>query len=147
MTKSGGFTLVEILVVMVIMSLVYSLVPPLFSSGLSGAEIKAAARKMATGLRKVRNDAMVSKQERALVLDVEGRNFRLTGDAKDYRLPPQANLKLFTAQEELTGNRSGAIRFFPDGSSTGGRITISGSSGPEYKVDVDWLTGRVAILN
>lgn len=145
--KSGGFTLIEILVVVVIMAMVYSLVPPLFSSGVSSVEIKAAARKIATGLRKARNDAMVTKQERALVVNVDDRTFQLTGDARIYRLPPAANVNLFTAKEELAGSQSGAIRFYPDGGSTGGRITISGNNGPGYKVDVDWLTGRVAILN
>ena len=37
-----------------------------------------------------------------------------------------------------------SIRFFPDGSSTGGHISlIEGKT--EYRVNVDWLTGRIAI--
>jgi general secretion pathway protein H len=41
--------------------------------------------------------------------------------------------------------RQGAIRFFPDGGSNGGRVTVA-SGERKYEVDVDWLTGRVAIL-
>ena len=39
----------------------------------------------------------------------------------------------------------GAIRFFPDGSSTGGRITLS-TDRLAYLVDVDWLTGKIHLL-
>jgi general secretion pathway protein H len=53
-------------------------------------------------------------------------------------------LKLLTAQTEVESDHRGSIRFYPDGSSTGGRITVS-SGERQYLVDVDWLTGRVAI--
>ncbi|MFN3876449.1 MAG: Tfp pilus assembly protein FimT/FimU, partial [Flavobacteriales bacterium] len=65
-----GFTLVELLVVMVVIGLAYSLVPPLFSSGASSAELKAAARQIATGLRRARSEAISKRQEAVLVLDI-----------------------------------------------------------------------------
>ena len=55
-------------------------------------------------------------------------------------------LKLFTAQKDLVDDKVGSIRFYPDGGSNGGRITL-GSGDRKYEVDVDWLTGRVAILD
>ena len=44
----------------------------------------------------------------------------------------------------MSSDKRGAIRFYPDGSSTGGRITVS-SGERKFLVDVDWLTGRVSI--
>ena len=38
------------------------------------------------------------------------------------------------------------LRFVPDGGSNGGRITVA-SGARKFDVDVDWLTGRVAILD
>ncbi|MDD5402912.1 MAG: GspH/FimT family protein [Sulfuricella sp.] len=140
-----GFTLVELLVVMVVMLLAYGLVPPLFSSGVSGTEMKATARQLAAGLRKARSTAISTGRETALALDVEGRRFELSGDKRVYRLPGKVELTLFTAQSELSSDKTGAIRFYPDGSSTGGRITIAGGANRKYLVDVDWLTGRVVI--
>ena len=52
---------------------------------------------------------------------------------------------LFTARSEQLSEKGGAIRFFPDGSSTGGRITLSIDS-MRYLVNVDWLTGRVKVM-
>ncbi|MDP2827035.1 MAG: GspH/FimT family pseudopilin [Sulfuricellaceae bacterium] len=141
---SAGFTLIEVLVVMVLMLLTLSLVPPLFSSGASGVELKAAARQLAAGLRKARSQAVTSRREAALELNVEQKYFNLGGDKKTYRLPAKVDLSLFTAESERTGEKIGSVRFFPDGSSTGGRVTLTGGK-QEYRVDIDWLTGQVSI--
>jgi general secretion pathway protein H len=62
-----------------------------------------------------------------------------------HKLAQQLELKLFTAQSDLVNDNVGAIRFFADGGSNGGRITLA-SGERKFNVDVDWLTGRVAIL-
>jgi general secretion pathway protein H len=139
-----GFTLVELLVVMVVIGLAYSLVPPLFSSGASSAELKAAARQIATGLRRARSEAISKRQEAVLELDIRQHTFRITGDGHTYKLPHQVDVALHTAQSEVQDMQAGSIRFYPDGSSTGGRINLAGN-GQNYQVDVDWMTGRVTI--
>ena len=144
-TRHGGFTIIELLVVMVIMALAYTLASPMISSGVSGAELKASARQIAAGLRKARSDAISRRQESVLTLDLATRQFQLTGDARVYRLPPSVAVKVFTAQSELVGGTAGAIRFFPDGGSTGGRITLSANA-RNYDVDINWLTGQVVII-
>ena len=140
-----GFTLLEILIVLVIGVLLVALVPPLLS-GMSGAtELRGAARQLAAGLRNARNEAVVRQQEAVLTLDLERRRFGVTGDPREIALPESVALKLYTAQSELLDGTIGGIRFFPDGSSTGGSITVSGPK-LAYRVNVDWLTGAVAIV-
>jgi general secretion pathway protein H len=134
------------LVVMVIMVLAYAMTAPMISAGVSGAELKAAARQIAAGLRKARSEAVARKNEVTLTVDVERRQFELSGDKRIYRLPEKTEVSLFTAQSELKDAKTGAIRFYPDGSSTGGRVTLSRGE-RKYLVDVDWMTGRVKILN
>lgn len=143
---AAGFTLIELLVVMVIMVLAYGMTAPMISAGVSGAELKAAARQIAAGLRKARSEAVVRKDEVALTVDVEQRQFQLGGDKRIYRFPQKVDVSLFTAQSELMDAKTGAIRFYPDGSSTGGRVTLSRGE-RKYRVDVDWMTGRVKILD
>jgi general secretion pathway protein H len=89
---------------------------------------------------------VASRRETRLLLDLEARTFRIDRDARVHTLPKQVDLKLFTAQRDLVDEKSGAIRFFPDGGSNGGRITIAAGE-RKYEVDVDWLTGRVAIAD
>lgn len=142
----AGFTLIELLVVTVIMVMAYSLAGPLVSSGVSSTELKASARQLAAGLRKARSDAVTHRRETVLTVDVGGRRFQLSGDPRIYRLPKDVEVKLFTAQSELVNANTGSIRFFPDGGSTGGRITVAAKQ-RQYEVDVNWLTGQVAILD
>ncbi|MEO7952815.1 MAG: GspH/FimT family pseudopilin [Polaromonas sp.] len=142
----AGFTLIELLVVTVIMVMAYSLAGPLVSSGVSSTELKASARQLAAGLRKARSDAVTHRRETVLTVDVDGRRFQLSGDPRIYRLPKDVEVKLFTAQSELVNANTGSIRFFPDGGSTGGRITVAAKQ-RQYAVDVNWLTGQVAILD
>ena len=141
----AGFTLIELLVVVVIMAMAYAVASPMVSSGVSGTELKESARQLSAGLRKALSDAVEHRRETALTVDVEGHQFQLSGDPRTYRLPKSVAINLFTAQSELINGNSGAIRFFPDGGSTGGRVTVT-TRDRKYDVDINWLTGQVSIL-
>lgn len=142
---SSGVTLLELLIVLMLMGLIAALTIPTFSGGVSTTELKSAAREVAAGLRLARGQAITQKAEAALELDVAARSFRVPPDTRLHALPSGIDLKLFTAQRDLVNDKVGAIRFFPDGGSNGGRITLAVGE-RKYDVDVDWLTGRVAIL-
>ena len=144
---SVGVTLLELLVVLAIMAMAAAFVYPMFGgTGASTGELKSAARQVAAGLRTARSEALATRQETRLVLDLDQRTFRIDRDAYVHALPKMIEVKLFTAQSDLVNDRLGAIRFFADGGSNGGRVTLASGS-RKYDVDVDWLTGRVAILD
>lgn len=143
-SRSRGFTLLELIVVLLVLGLLYGLAMPMLGAGSTGLDMKAASRQLAAGLRKARGVAVAERREAVLALDVAQRTFSLTGDPKTYVLPKQLELSLFTAQSELVREETGGIRFFPDGTSTGGRVTISAGTAQQW-VDVDWVTGRVTI--
>lgn len=143
--RCRGFSLLELLVVLLILGIVYGLAGPALDLGGGSVDTKAASRQLAAGLRKARSTAITEGREAALTLEVEARKFSVSGDPKIYLLPSKVNISLFTAQSELVSGSNAGIRFFPDGSSTGGRITLSADSGKQ-SVDVDWVTGRVKIL-
>ncbi|CAN5495370.1 GspH/FimT family pseudopilin [soil metagenome] len=144
--SASGFTILELLVVLVLIALVYAVVAPTVSAGRPGTELKGAARQLAAGLRKARSHAVTQKQEAVLTVDVDAHKFDVTGDQRIYALPPKLEISLYTAQSELLRDKVGAIRFFPDGSSTGGRITV-GMGDRKFHVNVDWLTGQIAVLD
>jgi general secretion pathway protein H len=140
----AGFTLLEVIVVLVLAGIIYALLLAVPMRGASVADLKSAARTLASGLRQAQSTAMVTRRDAVLAVDVEAREFVMPGDSEPRKLPDGVDLKLYTAQSEVSSERKGAIRFYPDGSSTGGRITVS-SGERKYLVDVDWLTGRVKI--
>ena len=145
-SRPGGFTLIEVLAVLFIGALVYALVLGVPMRGSSMADLKAAARTLASGVRQAQTTAMATRRDALLTLDLDARQFQVTGAEGMRALPRDLELKLFTAQTEVASENKGSIRFYPDGSSTGGRITVAAGE-RKYLVDVDWLTGRVSIAD
>ena len=144
--RAAGVTMLELLIVLMIMAFVTAIVIPVFQGGVSNTQLRGAARSLASGLRLARSEAVSQRRETFLVLDVANRRFKVDRDPQEHALPRDVELKLFTAQKDLVDDKVGSIRFYPDGGSNGGRITV-GSGERKYEVDVDWLTGRVAILD
>jgi general secretion pathway protein H len=144
--RQRGVTLLELLIVLTLMAFVVAIVLPTLGGGVSTTALKSAAREVAAGLRYTRGQAIVQRSEAILVVDVNARAFTLPPDPRVHRLPEKIEIKLFTAQRDLIDEKLGTIRFFPDGGSNGGRITLAAGD-RKYDVDVDWLTGRVTILD
>ena len=142
--KQRGFTLLEIVVVLALAGIMYAVLLAVPGRGASTQDLKAAARLLASGLRQAQTTAMVTRRDQVLTVDLDAREFVMPGETEARKLPENIELKLYTAQSEVASQNKGGIRFYPDGSSTGGRITVS-SGERKFLVDVDWLTGRVAI--
>ena len=140
-----AFTLIELIVVLTIVGLLLAVVPPMMSNVIDNAQVKSATRQLAAGLKYARSKAITSKEETTLSLDVENKSFSIGKKNKKLNLPKESSLTLTTAQSEQTSEKQGAIRFFADGSSTGGQIKISHKRS-EFLVDVNWLTGKVIII-
>ena len=138
-----GFTLVELLVVLVIASLVLALVGTSISRSISGAEMRTAARKLAASIRYTRTRAIISKSEQVFLVDTEERSYTAAG-REPVTLPGEMEVQLTTARSELTSENVGGIRFYPDGGSTGGSVALE-SNGRIYTVNVVWLTGEASV--
>jgi general secretion pathway protein H len=144
--RHDGFTMMELLIVLAIMAIVAAFAMPMFGgTGVSNTALRGAARELAAGLRYARSEAVAKRHETFVAIDLAGRRFKVADDPVEHSLPKEAELKLFTAQADLVNDTTGAIRFFPDGGSNGGRITVA-SGERKYDIDIDWLTGRVSIL-
>jgi general secretion pathway protein H len=139
-------TLIELLVVLTLMAVIAAIALPILGPGVSTTDLKTAARKVAAGLRMARDDAVATRTDTRVLLDLEHRTFQIERDSHVHALPRELQMKLFTAQSDLITETTGAIRFYPDGGSNGGRVTLAAGE-RKYEVDVDWLTGRVTILD
>jgi general secretion pathway protein H len=102
-----------------------------------------AAARLADGLRATREEAILQQQERVFAVDVNKRAFASSA-AESVPLDPALDISLLTAKSELIGESTGGIRFFPDGSSTGGRIELR-LLGDRAAVNVRWSTGAVTL--
>jgi general secretion pathway protein H len=138
-----GFTLLELIVVFVVIGLVAAVAAPAMIGRLGPAQVETAARELASRLRQTRSAAIGGNVDLVFTIDVENRSYAVPG-RPPRPLPSGIELGMTTAETERLGRGAGAIRFFPDGSSTGGEIRLS-SGAAGYRVEVDWLTGRVRL--
>lgn len=143
---SSGFTLLELMVVLAIAALVLTITPPLFTAAVPGVELKASARRVMAGLRLARESAIRNGRDIAFILDVEARTLEVGDEFRNGKLGQDLELRLEAAETEQLGEHRGAVRFFPDGSSTGGRIILARKD-RGYQVGVQWMTGRVLMAS
>lgn len=138
-----GFTLIEMLVVLTIAALIVGLALPRLTGAAEKATLRTAAHEVAAALRDTRSLAMTRGQTQAFVINTANGAFR-AGQAAPGQLPRGIQLALVTAGADQESASQGRIRFFADGSSTGGGVLLA-SGRTRSRVLVDWLTGRVSI--
>jgi len=141
---NNGFTMLELLVVLFIMILGFSIIGINLSNGDGSSAIKAASRDMASALRYTRGQALMLHQEAYITIDMSDNSYMVSDRPRNYLIPKAIALTVVTAQNEIHGNGIANIRFFPDGSSSGGRITLEQGK-VANEININWLTGQIKI--
>lgn len=141
-----GFTLLELMVVLFIMVLGFSVVGINLSSGNNATKHQQAARDIVSALRYARGMALMTHQETTVNFNLEDNNYTVNHRDKIYTLPDSMKVTVTTTQSQLTGQNQGSIRFFADGSSTGGRVSLK-QGDAVWQIDINWLTGQVDVEN
>lgn len=125
--RQAGFTLLEMIVVIVIMALVAGLVMTRQPWRSAGLNTDATVRALTNGLRLARSRAIAQDREVSVLTGTSG--FSIDG-APVWQLPTGEALS--PAQ----------VIFTPDGGSTGATILLAAGQ-RRISVTVNWLTGRV----
>lgn len=134
----------ELLVVLAILGFALVLAVPSLGRALPGLELRTNARAVVGAVREARALAIAGNREATLVIDVRQRTLHV-GQRTAIKLDPQLDLSVRTASSEMRGDGIGGISFFPDGTSTGGRVTL-GLGERQRHVVVDWLTGTASVI-
>lgn len=140
-SAARGFSLLELIAVILLIAIAVTVASLSFSSSLGSARIQAVSRDLVAALRYTRGQAIVKGQQKTLEVDLEDMSYTAPGKSA-VKFPDKVEVKLLTAQSEQIHEKAGRIRFYPDGSSTGGHVSII-SGAREWRVNVGWLTGEV----
>ena len=140
-----GFTLLEIILVIVIIALASVLAAAAMGGGFKGLQLKASAKQIASNLRYTRAQAIATGQRQRFVIDPRAHSWQAP-KAHHGDIPPKIAITFTGAREVQPQAGEGAIEFFPDGAATGGRIELA-SGKAVWDIDVAWLTGQVRVTH
>lgn|SRR5690554_5591799 len=143
MRQARGYSLLELMVVVALIAALATLSAMVIGQSMPGQQLRGTARDLAADLRYTRARAIASGREQVFVMDLDQRRWRAAGE-REGDWPETLRVVATTAREERPALRSAAVRFFPDGSATGGRFVLAYEQAA-WRVDVAWLTGEVSL--
>jgi general secretion pathway protein H len=140
---SAGFTLLEMLAVLVILGLVAALAIPSLRRPPDNLRLEAATRSLASALRLSRAQAIARNTDVVLTAHADRRIFASSTGLK-IELDQEILVEMIFAAPLRRGRAAGAIRFFRDGTSSGGEILLTLNK-RRARISVNWLTGEARL--
>jgi general secretion pathway protein H len=142
--QQHGYTLVELIVVLVLVAAIVALGAATMARKLPGQRLQQSAKELAAQLRYTRAQAIASGQSQLFTLDAHTREWR-AGEKRSGKLGKDIDIVATGARNEQQRPGVAAVRFFPEGAATGGRFTLKHGNAA-WQVDVQWLTGEVSLV-
>lgn len=137
--RVAGFTLLELLVVMAIVTLLAAALPAALNRSLPGRRVAVTTDRLVAGVRDAQAASVLSGQP--VTLELQSRGFAFSHRAARAGSFAASTRVVLTDTE---GRPAREITVFPDGSAQGGRFEIV--DGPHRRtVIVSPLTGRVFV--
>ena len=141
MRRRDGFTLMELVVVLFILSLLVAVAAPSFSRTLLSARMRTSASDVRAAFGKARSLAVAEGRVRAVVFDLEKGEFGLDNDAVRRGFPEPVGLGAVRLEGEEAKASPARVRFYPDGTAQDAEVSVDSGDGGTIRVKVDPLTG------
>lgn len=136
--RERGFSLIEAMLTVGLFALIAGVVTVSMRSGLEAATVRSEATALRSLLADARTAAIVARTVVTVSIDPKLRDVTVShGCVSGRRLP--RDLAIGTG----TGDQPLAIRFYPDGTTSGGAFELA-LAGRRTVLSVNWLTGRVS---
>jgi prepilin-type N-terminal cleavage/methylation domain-containing protein len=151
--KDKGFSLIELVIVLVIIGLSISLVMPYLSRFSKTIELKAAAKKISGILRYYRSEAIQQGKVHQVLFDSNLREVRIQALELNeekvlknkYPLPLGIQIREMDIPSPQYPADFPVIEFYPSGGSNGGSILLDSQDRKGFRISVHFLTGMVVI--
>jgi len=143
-----GFTLLEMILVLLIATFMVGIVGPRLINLMPGVELKSFTQRYTAVLRQAGSRAIAQGETVSVTYDQQASAIVASDKGEVLVLPEEITLS--SSAEGLTqspfhspDNRE-SIQFYADGGSNGATIRISSANG-SYRVHINWLNSRVSI--
>lgn len=141
--RSRGLSLIEIVLVIALIAGITAVTAGALGVGVKGAQLRESARTVATQLRYTRTQAIATGRPQRFTLDPAAHAWTAPG-GRSGEIPEAIGITFTGARQVQRERDEGAVLFFEDGASTGGRVQLSRED-QVWNVDVAWLTGTVKV--
>ena len=138
-----GTSLLEMLLVIALVAAISVLAAATLGGGMQGMQLRSAAKAVAAQLRYTRTTAIATGKPQRFTIDPVAHAWTAPNGRKG-EIAPTLRVSFTGAREVQPRRGEGAIVFFADGASTGGRVQLSARNAA-WNVDVAWLTGEVKL--
>ncbi|RPE79561.1 type II secretion system protein XpsH [Vulcaniibacterium tengchongense] len=142
-TRSRGTSLLEMLLVIVLIAAIGVLAAAALGGGVRGLQLRSAAKEIAAQLRYTRTQAIATGRPQRFTLDPAAHAWSAPNGRRG-EIDEAVRVSFVGAREAQPRRGEGAIVFFADGASTGGRVRLSVERAA-WDIDVAWLTGEVRL--
>ena len=135
--STKGFTLIELVIVLVIVGLITTLTLPVFSKSFYGLGLRKSVQEMRSAVRYSRGEAILHRTPKWLAFDIE-EDLYWFGDGpagieavlgarmdEATRLPNGVDIEGFGWFDGTMAEQVGWIQFYPNGSSSGGFLLLA----------------------
>ena len=141
---SRGFTLVELVMVLLLLGVSMAIVLPNIGKGMREREVRGSALGLAAVARDLRSRALFDGVPQQLVVNLT-QNSYLVARTKEVHLP--ADVKIVSAEGgESVDRDTKKFYFFPNGSGLGGEIVLADSDNAiSYLIRLEALTGKIEV--
>jgi general secretion pathway protein H len=142
--NSRGFSLLELVLVLMVLGLSGLIVLPNVEKGLRDRDLRRSALALAAAARQLRSQALRQGLPQRLVLNMSESSYRVARNEVHF----PASIKIdAVAGAEVLDDGSRQFLFFPNGSTFGGRIDLSsGADSTSYSIRLHPLTGTVDVM-
>jgi general secretion pathway protein H len=145
-----GFTLLELALVLVVMSLVAVLTYPALLRGRTAFHLRAVGRDVIGSLRFARETAVTEQKVMMVQVDSQAQKLTVSDDvgdgARSLALPGDVRLELASSSGVAIPDGQLLIRFLPNGSADDAQFLLRSNTGATLKVVTDAITGVARAL-
>jgi type II secretion system protein H len=147
--KDKGFTLLELLVVLILMSLISAFAFPKLYDSISSHELKKSAQDIANTIKLARYKAMVLKKILNLKINIYSNELTLISNSDEKiflkNISKKINMKFYSEGKIMDYDLRNIIIFFPDGTNTGGKFIIKNKKEDKITITLPNIVGSIKI--